>query len=261
MEGVFEVLMIGFGVVEARVIGLVVCKQKLVAPFIPKPTRAIFCNSLNADTGVIELVDVRLSRILRFTILRFILSVQKRCPRRQPDLGQHCAEGLVWAAIGNCDSNADIIGVCLRIFHFHIKIPILIEDACVQQLKLRVMSITLPILFYQSRIRVLALRILVQELHVRMGWGRVEIPVVLFHILAVIALVVGKTKQALLKDRVLSVPQTDAKAYESVAITEASETILSRAICLRASLGVTKRAPCLSPRCVVLSNRSPLAFT
>mmetsp|Transcript_37938 Transcript_37938/g.61471 ORF Transcript_37938/g.61471 Transcript_37938/m.61471 type:complete len:262 (+) Transcript_37938:2430-3215(+) len=261
MEGVFKVLDMRAGVVEAWGIGLVLCKQKLVAPFIPKPTRAIFCNSLNADTGVIELVDVRLSRILRFTILRFILSVQKRCPRRQPDLGQHCAEGLVWSAIGNCDSNADIIRVCLCIFHFNIKILVAIEDARVQKLKLRVVGTTLSILFCQPRIRELALRVLVQELHIRMGWSRVEIPIVLLHILAVVTLVVGKAKQAFLEDGVLSIPQSNAEANESVSITEPRETILSPAIRLRARLVVTKAAPCLSPRRVVLSNRSPLTFT
>jgi hypothetical protein len=68
-------------------------------------------------------------------------------------------------------------------------------------------------------IRKCYLGILVQVLHVRMGWSVVEVEVVFLDVFAVFALTVGKAEQAFLEDEVLTVPEGQGEA-ESLLITE-----------------------------------------
>jgi hypothetical protein len=63
-----------------------------------------------------------------------------------------------------------------------------------------------PARFDQIAIRVCVLRILVQILHVGVGWRAVEVEIIFFDVLAVIALRIGKTEQALFENWVLAVP-------------------------------------------------------
>jgi hypothetical protein len=56
------------------------------------------------------------------------------------------------------------------------------------------------------------LRILVEIFHIGVGRRTVEIEVVLFDILAVIALAIGESKQALLENGIYPIPQGNRKA-------------------------------------------------
>ena len=51
------------------------------------------------------------------------------------------------------------------------------------------------------------MRILIEKFHVGVCWRRVEIPVELLNILAMITLMTGHTKESLFEDVVLVVPQ------------------------------------------------------
>ncbi|MCE3225410.1 MAG: hypothetical protein K0S58_3590, partial [Nitrospira sp.] len=53
---------------------------------------------------------------------------------------------------------------------------------------------------------------------------RIEVEVVLLHILAVIAFVAGKSEDSFFQDRVFPVPQGQGKADDLMAIANAGET-------------------------------------
>ena len=92
------------------------------------------------------------------------------------------------------------------------KVAVVLEDSGVQQLifdflpRLRFLPVAEQIIVGIRR-----LRILVQILHVGMRRRGVQIEVILFNVLTVVAFAVGQAEEALFKDRVLAVPQASAK--------------------------------------------------
>ena len=98
-------------------------------------------------------------------------------PRLQPDLDQ------------------DVRRRGLRIFDEHIEIPVVIEYPGIDQFIFRIVAAAPPVGLDQIAIRIRRLWILIQILHVRMGWSAIEVVIVFLHILAMIAFAVGQTKQ------------------------------------------------------------------
>jgi hypothetical protein len=86
----------------------------------------------------------------------------------------------------------------------------------------------------------------------------VEVEVVFLHILAVIALAVGQTKQALFQNRVSTVPQGDRETQLLFVIGDTRQTIFSPAVGTRMALVMTKVVPRISILAVVFANRAPL---
>jgi len=75
-----------------------------------------------------------------------------------------------------------------------------------------------------------ALRILVRVLHVREGGCAVEIKVILFAILAVIALRIGQPEDSLLQDRVLAIPQSEGETKDLFVVADPSKTVFAPSI-------------------------------
>ncbi len=108
----------------------------------------------------------------------------------------------------------------------------------------------------RSRVRELALRILVEHLQVRVRRRRVEVVVELLHVLAVVALAVGEPEQPLLEDRVAAVPERERQAEALLVVGEAARCRLrpsDRRGCARdragssprrCRAGCSPRAPC-----------------
>ena len=67
---------------------------------------------------------------------------------------------------------------------------------------------------------------------------RVEVEVVLLHVLAVVALAVGQAEQPLLEDRILAVPQRQREAEQLLVVADAGEAVLAPAVGARARLVV-----------------------
>ena len=80
-------------------------------------------------------------------------------------------------------------GAAFGVFDEDIEIAVLVEDSCVDQLKLEISLAPFSIFLDQSRIGKFGVRIFVKKLHVRMGWCRIEIEIVLLDVFAVIAFV------------------------------------------------------------------------
>ena len=106
----------------------------------------------------------------------------------------------------------DVFRALLGVLDENIEVPVVVEDARIQQFVLELLARPPPVGLHQVAIRKLPLRILVQVLHVRVRRRAVEVEVVLLHILAMVALAVGQPEQALLQNRVPLVPQREGKA-------------------------------------------------
>ena len=81
----------------------------------------------------------------------------------------------------------------------------------VKEFKFRLVFSAMAVFLYQVCVGELGLWIFVQVLHVGMRRRRVEIEVIFLDVFPVIALIAGKPKQPLLKNRVLLVPECKSK--------------------------------------------------
>ena len=116
------------------------------------------------------------------------------------------------------------------------------------------------VLLDELRVGILALRVLVEPLHVRVGGRRVEVEVVLLHVLAVVALGGHEAEEPLLQDRVALVPQREREDQELVAVADAGQAVLAPAVGLAAGLVVGEEVPGVAVGAVVLAHGAPGAL-
>ena len=155
------------------------------------------------------------------------------------------AAGGVGAASGprfaTRDPHEDVVGRGLRVLDEDVEVAVLVEDAGVEQLELRLPPCRAArFSSTQPRVRELALRILVEHLHVRVRRRGVEVEVVLLHVLAVVALGAGQAEEALLQDRIAAVPERQREAEARVAVADAGEAVLAPAVGARARVSCGK---------------------
>ncbi len=93
-------------------------------------------------------------------------------------------------------THENVLGRRLGVFDENIKIAIVVEHACVQQLELRLVLAAAGFSSTSRCVRKFLLRIFVEHLQVRMRRRRVEIIINLLHVLAVIAFAVGQAEKA-----------------------------------------------------------------
>ena len=115
-------------------------------------------------------------------------------------------------AIENRYSNQDVFRFLLGVFHKHIEIAIIFKDASIDQLVLKLVPRSFPVVFYQVVVWECSLRIFVEIFHVGVRWRAVQIEVVLLDIFAVITFTVRQAEETLFQDGVLAVPQREGKA-------------------------------------------------
>jgi hypothetical protein len=119
----------------------------------------------------------------------------------------------------------------------------------------------LPVGPDQVLVRKGPLGIFIEELHVGVGGGAVQIEVIFFDVLAVIALRVGHPEEPLFEDGVLPVPQGQGQAEARFVIGKPGQAVLPPAIGPGAGLVMGKVIPGLAAGAVILPHRAPLAFT
>src|SRR5258708_27794886 len=88
----------------------------------------------------------------------------------------------------------------------------------------------------------------------------IEVEVIFFDILTVVAFAVRQPEQTLFKNWVVAIPQAYAKAEQLLVITDTGEAVLAPVIRAGASLVMGKVIPGISVLAVVLANRTPLPF-
>src|SRR5215470_19287369 len=86
----------------------------------------------------------------------------------EPERRQHVEGGWRRPPVPDGDLDEDVLGAGLGVFHEHVEVAILIEDARIQQLVLELLAAPAPVGLYQVAVWIGRLRVLVQILHVRM---------------------------------------------------------------------------------------------
>ena len=104
------------------------------------------------------------------------------------------------------------------------------------------------------------LRILVQILHVRVRRRAVEVEVVLFDVLAVIAFAVRETEEAFFQDRIFAIPERERETQKLLVVAEAGQAVLSPSVGAGACLIVREVVPGVAVLAVVLAHSAPLTF-
>jgi hypothetical protein len=80
-----------------------------------------------------------------------------------------------------------------------------------------------PIGLYKIAIGVRILRIFIEVLHIRVGRRAIEVEVIFFDVLAVIAFRVGQPEQPLFQDRILAIPKRQGEAQPLVVVAYPGE--------------------------------------
>ena len=130
----------------------------------------------------------------------------------EPDGRQHMQRGGLRARVRHLDGHEQIVGAGLGVVHLGDPVPIVVEHPGIEQLVLRLLAVTRPVLLDEVLIGKRGLRIVIPPPVPRMARQRVQVPPVLLDILAVIALRAGQPERPLLQDRILAVPQRQAQA-------------------------------------------------
>src|SRR6266403_2141112 len=104
------------------------------------------------------------------------------------------------------------------------------------------------------------LGILVLSLHVRVRRSRIEIEVILLHVLAMISFIARKTKEAFFEDGIAAIPQSQSEAHELVPVGDAHDAVFAPTVGTRARMVVWKELPSGAVRAVVFADCSPLAL-
>ena len=134
-------------------------------------------------------------------------------------------------------------GAALAYSTVDVEVAVVVEDARVEQLVLELLLRPPPVGLHQVLVRERCLRVLVEVAHVRVRGRRVEVEVVLLDVLAVVALAVGEPEQALLEDRVATVPEGEREAQPLPVVGDARDAVLAPAVGARAGLIVAEVVP------------------
>jgi hypothetical protein len=159
------------------------------------------------------------------------------------------------------DPHQNVFGSGLGVLHFHVEVPVAVEDPSVDQLVLGIELSPPSVRLGQIGVRIGGLRILVEHPQVGRRRRRVEVVVALLDVLAVVALGVGEAEHPLLEDRILSVPECQCQAEHLPIVAEAGNAILAPAVRPGTRLLVGEVGPGVAAVAVVLAHRPPLPLT
>ena len=178
----------------------------------------------------------------------------------EPQCGQQVQLRRLRAAVVRRDADQDVLGPGLGVLDEHVEVPVVVEDPRVEQFVLEVVPGQPAVGFDEVAVRVFALRILVQVLHVRVRGRRVDVEVVLLHVLAVVPLAVREAEHPLLENGIAPVPQRQREAETLPVVRDAAEAVLTPPIGPRTGLIVGEVVPGVAVLAVVLAHGAPLAL-
>src|SRR5262249_18100887 len=178
---------------------LVVSKKQLGMPVADKPSLAKSRMSRN-NGGNSVFIHGGVQRGLYFLVPCPAPGVAKPHCRQQVD------GSWIGTAISGSDADKQIIRCDLAVFNHNIEVAIVIEDAGVEQFKLRILTGTSRVLLYKPLVREGSLRILVEILHVGVGRRVIEVVVALLHIFSMIALRTSEAEEPFFQNSILAIP-------------------------------------------------------
>jgi len=138
------------------------------------------------------------------------------------------------------DFHQQVVRTRLGIFDKDVVIPIVVEEAGIEQLEFRLILAAAAVFFDELTVRKLALWVLVQHLQVRVRRRRIDIVVEFFRVLAVISFAIREAENALFQNGIVSVPERERQAQALLVVANPGDTILSPAISATACVSCGK---------------------
>ncbi len=166
--------------------------------------------------------------------------------------------GRIRPAVERGDLDEDVFHIRFRVFHEDVEIPVVLEHARIQQLKLRIRAPALSVFLHQPAVRKFRLRVLVQHAHVAVSWRGIQVEITLFHVLAMISLIAGQTEKAFLQDGIFAVPQGQRETDHLVPVANSTNPVFAPAIGPRVGVFERKVFPGRPVGAVVFADGSPL---
>src|SRR5262249_25179540 len=163
-------------------------------------------------------------------------------------------------AVLNGHLHQQVVRPALGILNNDVKIAVIIKDAGIEQLELRLVSATAAVLLHEPSVWELALRVLVEHFQVGMGRRGVQVVVDLFHVFAVIALAVGQAEEPLLQNRIATVPKGQRQAQALFVVTDAGYAVFPPAVSPATGMVMWKVIPGGAVGAVVLAHGAPLSL-
>ena len=173
----------------------------------------------------------------------------------EPQGGQDVERRLVRAVVREHDALEDLRGRRLRVRHVDRPVAVVVEDARVEQLELRVLQAATVV--DELLVRERGLRIVVPPAEQRVARQPLEVPPVLLDVLAVVALRPGQAEHALLEDRIAAVPERERQAQLVADVRDAGHAVLVPAVGARPRVVVRERGPGVAALGVVLADGAP----
>jgi hypothetical protein len=235
---------------QSLVVGLVLAEQELRGP-------------IGAEQPVAELVVAGPSRaelgLVVYDGERGLRSRVAPGPRvAEPECREEMQGGAIGTAVVCGHHHQDVVRRRLGVLDDDVEVPVIVEDASVQQLVFHVELAAPAVRGDEIPVGKRPLRILVLTLHIRVRWGTVEVEPVLLDVLAVVSLPVGEPEHPLLEDEVGAVPQRERQAEPLSLVADAGDAVLAPPVRARAGLVVVEIAPGFAVGAVVLAYRPPL---
>ena len=185
----------------------------------------------------------------------------------------HAAQSLRNHRVGNrCNSafsgprltavicTSSVFRTVFGVLHEDIKVAILIKHAGIEQFIFHFFSTAPPIRLDQVSVGIGGMRILVEILHVGMRRRAVEVEVVFFDILAMVAFAIGQSEQTFFQNGILPIPEGKRKTKPLLVVGESRQAIFAPAIGPRASLIMGEIVPGIPIGAIVFPHRAPLTF-
>ena len=189
---------------------------------------------------------------------RLLSLVSPRPGVPEPQRRDEVQPGRLLPAVVDRHLDQDVLRPLLGVLQEDIEVPVVRESPRVEELVLELLLRASPVRLDEVPVGELALGVLVEVLHVRVGRRRVDVEVVLLDVLAVVPLAVGEAERALLEDRIPPVPEGEGEAEALLVVGEAAEAVLAPPVGPGAGLVVGEVVPGVAVLAVVLADRPPL---
>ena len=175
----------------------------------------------------------------------------------EPQLREHVHHARSRRAADDREADEEVLGLGLGVLDEELA-PAAVEDPGVHQLQLGHVPAAQPVLVSKRLVGERGERVAVERLQIRARRHRVEVVVLLLHVLAVVALQPPEPEEPLLQDGVAAVPQRRREAEQPLVVGDAEQPVLAPAVGAAAGVLVGKVRPGGAAGAVVLPHRPPL---
>ena len=175
----------------------------------------------------------------------------------KPHVRKHVQSFGVRTGIRDANPHGNVSGMRLGVVNVNNPVPILVEDARVEQLVLSLRTIPRGVRAAQVVVRKFPLRVVVSPTQPRVRGSGIAVPPILLGVFAVVALRTRQSEHPLLEVRVTAVPQCEAHTQVLPEGGDTRHAVFVPPIGARHRVVVREVVPGITVSGIVLAHRSP----